>query len=137
MLVKIGKNEVKNSDKALIRAVEDFCDLKLAIDELNEKLKPLRELIGEFAKEMLKSKNAATINFILDSDSGVKVSLGYDVKISDESNLRLILGERFDDLVKTTTLFKPEKKLQELALNDDGIKGCLDIREKTPYISLI
>lgn len=136
MKVKIGKNETELDDKKLARAVEDFCEIKAQIDALNENLKGFKDEICTRAREILSDNDATTLNLFV-GESGVKVSFSWDIKVSDESNLRLLLGDKFDLLVKTETTFKPEKRLKELALSDDGLKECLEIKEKTPSVSTI
>lgn len=136
MRVKIGKSENEISDKKLTRAVEDFCEIKMQIDALNEKLKEHKDVIVCFARDALCENEATTISFI-GEENGVKVSFGWDVKVSDEEMLRNLLADKFDLLVKTECIYKPEKKLKELALNDDGLKECLEIKEKAPAVSML
>ncbi|EJP76062.1 hypothetical protein [Campylobacter sp. FOBRC14] len=136
MQVKINKKEFSLSDKELSRAVEDFCEVKSQIDVLNESLKTHKDVIVAKARELLNDDEATTINFIDDKD-GVKVSFGWNIEVSDVSALMTLLGPNFNLLVRTDTTYKPEKKLKELALNDDGLKQCLDIKEKSPSVSVI
>lgn len=136
MQVKINKKEFSLSDKELSRAVEDFCELKSQIDALNESLKIHKDVIVSKARELLNDDDATTINFIDDKD-GVKVAFGWNIEVSDVGALMTLLGPNFNLLVRTDTTYKPEKKLKELALNDDGLKQCLDIKEKSPSVSVI
>lgn len=103
---------------------------------LNESLKTHKDVIVAKARELLNDDEATTINFIDDKD-GVKVSFGWNIEVSDVSALMTLLGPNFNLLVRTDTTYKPEKKLKELALNDDGLKQCLDIKEKSPSVSVI
>lgn len=93
----------------------------MQIDALNEKLKEHKDVIVCFARDVLCENEATTISFV-GEENGVKVSFGWDVKVSDEEMLRNLLADKFDLLVKTKCVYKPEKKLKELALNDDGLK---------------
>lgn len=68
---------------------------------------------------------------------GVKISFGWKIELKDGEKLKALLGDDFDLLVTTDTVYKPEKKLKELALNDDGLKECLEIKEKAPSVSVI
>jgi len=137
MQIRIGKKEISNGvSKILSRAVEDFCEIKAQIDELNEKLKEHKETIVQNARDILLGDEASTISFI-EGDSGVKVSFGWDIKVGDDKKLKKLLADKFDLLVKTEMIYKPEKRLKELALNDDGLKECLEIREKAPSVSVI
>ncbi|EGU23638.1 Hypothetical protein CFV354_0551 [Campylobacter fetus subsp. venerealis NCTC 10354] len=65
------------------------------------------------------------------------MSFGWDVKVSNPDTLAVLLGDKFDLLVKSEMTYKAEKRLKELALNDDGLKECLEIKEKAPSVSLI
>lgn len=136
MIVKIGKKNFGCDTKEAIRAVEDFYDLKREIDVLSEKLKEHKEVIVSYAKEALEGNDNATVTFEADTKI-VKVSFGWDINIEDEVKLKEILGERFDVLVKTETVLKPERRLKEMALEDDGLKLCLSIKEKTPSVAVV
>lgn len=136
MIVKIGKKNFGCDTKEAIRAVEDFYDIKKEIDALGEKLKEHKEVIVSYAKEVIDGSDNATVTFEADSKV-VKVSFGWDIKIEDEAKLKEILGERFDVLVKSETLLKPERRLKEMALEDDGLKQCLSIKEKTPSVAVV
>ncbi|AQW80774.1 hypothetical protein [Campylobacter pinnipediorum] len=137
MIVKIGKKETNLTDKKLGRSIEDFCELKAQIDVLNEKLKDTKEYIAFRANELLSDSDANTISLIVDNDNGVKVSLGQDIVIKDDELLRELLGDKFDMLVKTEVVYKPERKLKELALEDNGLKECLSIKQKAAAVSML
>ncbi|OHE14126.1 hypothetical protein [Sulfurimonas sp. RIFOXYD2_FULL_34_21] len=136
MIIKIGKKSFGSDKKEAIRAVEDFYDIKKEMDILYEKLKEHKEVIITYAKEALDGSDNATVTFEEGSKS-IKVSFGWDIKIEDEAKLKEILGERFDVLVKTETVLKPERRLKEMAVEDDGLKLCLSVKEKTPTLTVI
>lgn len=136
MLVKKAKFQENVENKAVARAVEDFCEIKARMDALNEELKTHKDVIVEFAREYLGDDESATLTLI-SGDNGAKISFGWDIKVADDAALKELLGDKFDVLVKTETIYKPERKLKELALNDDGLKECLLIKEKTPTITLV
>lgn len=136
MIVKIGKKCFGIDNKEAIRAVEDFYDIKKEMDILYEKLKEHKEVIVGYAKEVLDGSDNATVTFEANTKA-VKVSFGWDIKIEDKPKLKELLGDRFDVLVKTETVFKPEKRLKEMALEDDGLKLCLEIKEKTPSVAVV
>ncbi|CUU79931.1 hypothetical protein [Campylobacter hyointestinalis] len=137
MLVKIGKNETKIHDKRLETAVDEFAYLKRKIDSLNDELKVFKDIITSKANELLGDSDALSIGFESISGNRLKVTLGWDVKVKDPNTLALLLGDKFSLLVKEEKIYKPEKRLKELALDDDGLKECLEIKEKAPSISLI
>lgn len=137
MLVKIGKNETKIHDKRLETAVDEFAYLKRKIDSLNDELKAYKDIIANKANELLGDSDALSIGFESISGNRLKVTLGWDVKVKDPDTLALLLGDKFSLLVKEEKIYKPEKRLKELALDDDGLKECLEIKEKAPSISLI
>ncbi|QMS61887.1 hypothetical protein GZ988_005150 [Campylobacter fetus] len=137
MLVKIGKNETKIHDKSLENAVDEFAYLKRRVDSLNDELKAYKDIIVNKANELLENSDALSIGFESISGNRLKVSLGWDVKVKDADTLALLLGDKFSLLIKEEKIYKPEKRLKELALNDDGLKECLEIKEKAASISLI
>ncbi|AHE94385.1 hypothetical protein GZ989_003845 [Campylobacter fetus] len=137
MLVRIGKSETKIHDKSLENAVNEFAYLKHKIDSLNDELKAFKEIIINKASEQLLSSDSLSVNFESLSENKVKVSFGWDVKVSDVDTLAVLLGDKFELLVKAETTYKAEKRLKELALNDDALKECLEIKEKAPSVSLI
>lgn len=137
MLVKIRKNETKIHDKSLETAVDEFAYLKRKIDSLNDELKAYKDVIANKANELLGDSDALSIGFESISGNRLKVSLGWDVKVKDADTLALLLGDKFSLLIKEEKIYKPEKRLKELALNDDGLKECLEIKGKAASISLI
>ncbi|AIR80158.1 TPA: hypothetical protein RPW15_001860 [Campylobacter fetus subsp. venerealis] len=137
MLVKIGKTETKIHDKSLENAVNEFAYLKQKIDSLNDELKAFKEIIINKASEQLLGSDSLSVSFESMNENKVKVSFGWDVKVSNPDTLAVLLGDKFDLLVKSEMTYKAEKRLKELALNDDGLKECLEIKEKAPSVSLI
>lgn len=137
MIVKKGKNEQAIKNTKLQLAIEEFVEIKKQIDTLNDELKEHKDLIIAEAKANIGEENIVTVSFILDDESGVKITFNSDIKIIDVNALSMLLGNKFDVLVKAETTYKPERKLKELALNDDGLKECLEVREKAPSITLV
>lgn len=137
VIAKIGKNEFKIDDETLGESILNFIDTTAKIRALNENLKELKAKLSSVANELLSDSEALNISLISASGAGVKIGLGFDIKIEDKENLREILGDKFDLLVKTKISYEPEKRLREMALIDDGIKECLIIKEKAPCFSVI
>jgi len=136
LTVKRGKEEQQLKDNTVEAAVRMFIETKSKIDALNEALKLHKETITQAARTLLDGDEAQTLTFGVD-DEKVKVSFGYDIKVTDSEALAQLLGERFDDLVKVSTTYKPETKLKEMALEDDGLKACLSVKEKAPAVSVV
>ncbi len=134
--VKINKSINQINDIVLEEAIRGFVGVKSEIDRLNEKLEKYKEVINQKAKEILSGDDTATVTLGVDNGN-IKVTFGWDIKVADEPKLRVILGNRFDDLVNSTTTFAPLPKLKEMALNDDGLKECLSIKEKSPSITVV
>lgn len=136
LIVKIGRETTKQKDRNAEGSVADFVEIKTEIDELNEKLKVAKEVLIDKAVEILGDDETSTITFSVDDDS-VQISFGYDIKVKDEATLRKILADRFDDLVTTKTTFTPDKKLKEMALEDDGLHECMSVKAKAPALKVV
>lgn len=134
--IKIGRKENQEKDRVVESAVINFVELKAEIDKLNLQLAEQKELLINKAKELIGKEDVSTITLGVDDDN-VKISFGFDVKVEDEAKLTELLGDRFDDLVQTTISYKPRTKLKEMALEDDGLKECLSIKEKAPSIAVV
>jgi len=134
--VKIAKNETEVKDPHAEFALCSFVELKLNIDEMTKRMNEHKAVLIEKARTILGEDEVSTITFRVDTEA-VKVSFSWDVKVSDEGVLQEILGERFQDLVTTTVNFKPDEKLRKMALDDDGLKACLSIKEKAPAVTVV
>ena len=134
--IKIGKKVVESKiDAKLEEAIRNFVEIKKEIDLNNELLKAIKEDIVKEAKEVLKSVDETGVTFITGDDS-VKVAFGWDISVSDEATLAELLGDRFDDLVTTKVSYTPTAKLKEMSLQDDGLKQCLNVKEKAPTVTI-
>lgn len=136
MIAKIGKVERVFDNKLLSRAVEDFCEIDAQIRNLKERLDDFKLEIVLAAQTILEGDEAATISFI-EGENKVKVAFGWKIEVKDVDNLARILGDSFDALVTTEIVYKPERKLKELALNNDMLKECLEIKEKSPSVTVV
>lgn len=134
--IKVNKTIIEEKNIILEDAIKGFLNTKAEIDALNEKMKEYKEVISQKAKEHLKKSDAATCTLGVD-DGAVKVTFGWDITVADEPKLRVLLGDRFKDLVNESVTYKPVAKLKELALDDDGLKECLSIKEKAPALSVV
>jgi len=134
--VKIAKKESEQKDRVVESAVALFVDTKSQIDALNKILKEQKDVLTTKAREILGDDEASTVTLSVDDDS-VKITFGWDVKVEDEGALQEILGDRFQDLVTTNVVFKPDNKLRAMALEDDGLRECLVIKEKSPAVAVV
>ena len=138
--VKIGKSVVKTFDTSeepsLEESISDFIEIKNDIDKLNEELKEIKAYLVEVGEHFLQDSENSTVTFE-NGDGAVKVAFGWDVNVSDEATLNMLLGDRFDDLVSVKTTYAPSSRLKEMALHDDGLKKCLTIKQKAPAVSVV
>ncbi len=123
-------------DKDLENDILEFVNTKTIIDEHNKFLKTLKEKIVGKARAILASRDEASITLALD-DIAVKVSFAWDNKIVKEDDLKLVLGDRFADLVITKVSYAPTDRLKELSLDDELISSCIQIKEKAPAVSVV
>lgn len=134
--IKVNKTIKEEKNITLEDAIQGFLNTKAEIDALGEKMKEHKEVIAKKAKEHLKKTDAATCTLSVD-DGAVKVTFGWDITVEDEPKLRVLLGDRFDDLVNESVTYKPAQKLKVMALVDDGLKECLSVKEKSPALSVV
>ena len=136
LVIKKGRDQQSLKNREVESAVVQFVELKSQIDELSLTLKIHKDTIVSYALECVKDEETSTITFGVDDDF-VKVGFGFDVSVADDAKLMTLLGERFNDLVKTQIVYKPEARLKSMALDDDGLKECLNIKEKTPTVAVV
>lgn len=136
VICKIGKKEKVVKNLALFNALNEFVSKKEVLDFINKELVLLKREIADFAKEYLDDKKASTLLMICD-DRKVKASFPLELEIIKPEMLRKILGERYDDLVEERVNFKPSSRLKELALKDDGLRECCNIKDKAPIIGIV
>lgn len=134
--VKIAKKESEQKDRVVESALALFVETKVKIDALNKVLKEQKDVLTTKAREILGDDEASTVTLSVDDDS-VKITFGWDVKVEDEGTLQEILGDRFQDLVTTNVVFKPDNKLRVMAVDDDGLRECLVIKEKAPSVAVV
>ena len=136
LTVKIGKDEQQEKDRAVEQAVIGFVETKAKMDALKTELDGYKDALAAKAEDVLNGSDTSTITFGVDDDK-VKITFGYDVKVKDVEALREILGERFDDLVAVKTDYKPETKLKEMAIEDDGLAECMTVKPKAPAVAVV
>lgn len=136
LITKIGKEETQTKNRIVEGAVAAYVETKAEIDRLTNALKSSKNVLVEEAKNILGDDDVSTITFGVDEDK-VQIGFGYDIKITDDDTLYKILGERFEDLVTVKTSLTPDKKLKEMALEDDGLAECMSVKEKAPTFKVV
>jgi len=129
--IKIGRSINDQRNKKIEDKVSKFVSLKTEQKEINDQLKEIQSDLGAFGKTELNDSDAASITLIV-GDDAVNIKYDWDVKVKDDEKLKKVLGDRYQDLVSIKTEIKPVAKLKEMALEDDGLKLCLDVKEKAP-----
>lgn len=133
--VKIAKQTDKIKSVKVEKAIEELAKLKQVSDDANDQMKAHKETIIEEARKQLDGTDIQTISFGV-SETEVKVSFSYDIKIQDEDNLLALLGDRYYDLTTEKKVISPTTKLKEMALEDDGLSDYMSIKEKAPAVSV-
>lgn len=134
--LKKGREEIIVTDQRLADLITSAYNLSLEIKAIEPALKEYKEEIASIAKDYL--DEAGTVTFIIDSIA-CRITFGYECVVHPEKieELKKILGDRFDDLVKTKVIYNGTSKLIELASDGDRgrpIAECLIIKEKSPAI---
>lgn len=134
--IKIGKSTKQRDSIGDEMAILGFIKTKDEIDALNKTLKEYKDILSAAAREELGDSDAATVTLAKENHA-IKVSFGWDITIKDQDALKAILGDRFYDLVEEKTEQKPGKKLKEMALEDEGLQTCIQIKEKAPSVEIV
>jgi len=134
--IKIGKSQTQKTNRKIENAIKRFINLKNQEKSIKQKLKNIQTLLGKFGEIELNEKDNASINLIVD-DSTLNIKYDWDIKVKDNKKLHDILGNRYKDLVNIRTQIKPLTKLKEMALDNDNLKLCLDIKQKSPVFKVM
>lgn len=135
--IKKARETTYIQSPGLADAIRAARNLSLEIKSLELGLKEHKEQIVSVARDYIDA--AGTLTFIVDNIH-CKVTFGYECVIPKEhvDVVRRILGERFDDLVRTKISYYGTSKLIDMAVDGDrgkAIAECLVINEKTPRVS--
>lgn len=134
--IKIGKSQTQKTNKKIENAIKRFINLKNQEKSIKQKLKNIQTLLAKFGEIELNEKDNASINLIVD-DNRLNIKYDWDIKVKDNKKLHDILGNRYKDLVNIRTQIKPLTKLKEMALDNDNLKLCLDIKQKSPVFKVM
>lgn len=137
-IVKKGKDQIACHDRVFADNIRLACGLMADIRKIDPMLKAQKEVIAERAREYI--DNAGTVTFIVDEIS-CKVTFGYECTIPEGNieEVRRLLGDRFEDLVKVKTVYNGTSKLIEMAADADrgrAIAKHLVVKEKSPSIQI-
>lgn len=122
--VKIVDGQESPLDAATVRLLIEGWRVKGEMEALKEKLDEINARLIE--------AHGAGCALVATGVCRASIAARERVSITDAERLRAVLGFRFDDLVKTETVYKPEAKLIEMACDGDeplqpAIGACLAI----------
>ncbi len=120
----VGGKEEMALDAASIRLVLQGWDVKKKIDALKDDLDGINSKLIE--------AHGTGSSLVVTGVCRASLSEREVVKISDADKLRAVLGGRFDDLVRTEVIYKPEARLIEMAADGDealspSLRACLAV----------
>lgn len=143
IIVKLGHKEKRViNDRELYGAVELAVGFMRTLKEIEPQYKAQKEVIARKAKSFIDDKG--TVTFLVDTEGWglieCKVTFQYEAVIPDDKvkEVKRILGERFNDLVRTKTTYYATKNLIKLATDADKGKElaeCIVVKEKAAQIS--
>lgn len=134
--IKIGRNTTTQNNKEVEGFLTEFVNLKKEEKLLKEKTKAKQVALAEFGKLELKDSDNSSVTLLV-GDDAVNIKFDWDIKIADESKLKILLEDRYQDLVNIKTEISPVAKLKQMALNDDGIRECMSVKEKAPAFKVV
>ncbi|TCS69743.1 hypothetical protein EDC61_11943 [Sulfuritortus calidifontis] len=116
--------EVVPLDAASIRLVMQGWQIKKQIDELKAALDEVNAQIIE--------AHGTDCSLIVRGVCRASIAEREAVKVTDAARLKAVLGDRFDDLIRTEVAYKAEARLIEMACDGDeplqpAIAACLTV----------
>ncbi len=103
--------ELRPLDRSTLKLMLKGWDIKKKIDDLEAELKGINAHFIE--------GYGAPASLIIPGVCRIAVAARESVKIKDEQALMALLGDRFADLVNTSTKYSPTDKLQDIASSAD------------------
>lgn len=136
VLVKLKGKKFMHSSDRLAGLIREGFELYSYYKQIGGELAEVKKQIAEKAKLFTED---GTIRFVLPDGFECKVTFVTEFQISDIEKMRAILGERFEDLVETKVMYKPTRKLIELASQADELgmqlRELIAMKERSPQIS--
>ncbi len=142
VIVRCGKKEIVIKDATLAEIIENAYEVDTHLKTIKEIAQGYKKEIAEKAKDFLGDKG--TVRFIIETEEGeiieCKVTFQYEAIIPNEDveEVRKILGERFEDLVRVKTVYVATPKLIELAADADKgqeLRQYIIVKEKAAQIT--
>jgi hypothetical protein len=120
--------DIQGAEPSLVRLAMQGWEIQKQMAALEEALKPI--------KADLQDALQAGSSLVVKGVCRVVVSEAERVSIGDADRLAGVLGDRFADLVKTESVYKPEPRLVEMACDGDeplspAIRACLKVGKST------
>lgn len=124
-IVDRATGEITQGDAELAAMIRDAWNIKQKLDAAKE---AYAQLTQKLAARIGSGRTARLVGV-----ARVSVAERQRVVISDAEMLKVVLGGRFDDLVRTVVRFEPEPKLVELASDGDSplaehVRECLEVK---------
>lgn len=134
--VKKGKEKFVIKDAKLAEAVLRAYNIWLDMKSFEPAMQEYKNYIAKIAKDYIDT--SGTLTFSVDNVS-CRVTFGYECVIPEENidEVKRILGDRFEDLVRIKIKYEGTSKLIDMAADADRgqkLAECLVIREKAPTI---
>jgi len=142
LTIRSGRAEGRptaNRDVAL--AIEEAVNLQKRLETIKTQLEARKDVVRAFALKL--DVDGKSVHITTEDGAHAEVTFTDDVKVADTKALKNLLGDRFDDLVSTTTTYKPRSALVELAVNADAhdpdvdpaaLRALLTVKAGTPTV---
>jgi len=142
LTIRSGRAEGRptvNRDVAL--AIEEAVNLQKRLETIKKQLDERKDVVRAFALKL--DVDGKSVHITTADGAHAEVTFTDDVKVADADGLKALLGERFDDLVGTTTTYKPKSALVEIAVAGDPgdreidqaqLRALLTVKAGTPTV---
>lgn len=134
--VKPGREKERVVVEAdLAQAIRDGAVLEERKKLIDQQLAERKETIRQYAAGL---DDAVSVITLSSDDGEAKVTFKDKVEIPDGEALRAHLGDRFADLVKVETKYKPSAALVDQASSGDGdpeLRRLLTVKAQTPAVA--
>lgn len=122
------RDEVRNA-KTRERLPVETVRLMLHGWEIRRQIETLEAALKEVNAKLIE-QYGAPVALIIPEHCRASIAAREAVKIKDDGRLRAVLGDRFDDLVRTRVTYTAEPKLAQMACDADeplspAIRACL------------
>lgn len=115
---------------------------KALTDGIKEMKADLDKVTAQLLQLVAPEIDGVTVLHVVAGEDKAVVTMRDKVEIEDLDGLRVVLGDRFEDLVKRKVAYEPEAKLVLMASGEgceaamaEKIGQCLAVREAKPGVS--